>query len=238
MRILSRSPARVPRDSPSKEVQLNRFLGACLAVLLAVVTLPAAAAERFVSDDLRVSVRAGKGDDYRIVEVLPSGEAVEVLEPGEKWSRVRTPADKTGWMRSQYLQDKPIAENRLEQARAELERLRSRVDVLESKLEMAKARTAAARERITQLREKKRALEDKLADAENGLELRNANERLKARVDQLEGRVSELTRRNAKLADRDRKMWFAVGAGVLLGGMLIGIIVTRIPWRSRRDRLF
>jgi len=217
---------------------LHRCLGVCLAVLLAIVTAPAAAAERFVGDELRVSVRAGKGDDYRIIEVLPSGAAVETLETGDRWARVRTPNGKEGWMRRQYLQADPIAEVKLEQARAELERLRRRVAELEDKLAMARERNAAARERIDKLREQKRSIEAKLADAEKGLELHAANEQLQARVDELEGRVEELTRRNAQLAGRDRKRWFALGAGVLLGGMLLGIVITRIPWRSRRDRLF
>ncbi len=213
-------------------------LGGSLAVLLLLLSTPCGAAERYVSDELRVSVRSGKGDDYRIIEVLPSGAAVETLETGETWARVRTPNGQEGWMRRQYLQAEPIAEAKLERARAELERLRSRLDELEGKLEMARQRTAAARERIAKFREDKRALEEKLGNAEKGLELHEANEQLKARVDELEGQVEQLTRRNAQLAGRDRKRWFALGAGVLLGGMLLGVLITRIPWRSRRDRLF
>lgn len=218
---------------------MNRSLCVCALALLALIAAGAAQADkRYVSDELRVSVRAGQGDDYRIVAVLASGSAVETLESAGDWTRVRTPEGDTGWMRTQYLQAERIAADRLSEVQAELESVRTRVEELESALRRARRNAESARERVAELESRNQALSDKLARAEEGLELEQANQRLEARVDSLSDEVDTLEQRNRELAERDRQRWFAVGAGVLVGGILLGVIVTRIPWRSRRSRLF
>jgi len=209
-----------------------------LALLALIAASPSHADKRYVSDELRVSVRAGQGSDYRIVAVLPSGTEVETLEATGDWTRVRTPEGDTGWMRSQYLQAEPIAADRLTEVEAELQSARARVEELETALQRSQREAEAARERVAELESRNQTLSDKLARAQEGLELEQANQRLEARVDSLTDEVATLEQRNRELAERDRQRWFAVGAGVLAGGLLLGIIVARIPWRSRRSRLF
>ncbi len=218
---------------------MTRFL--CIfafAVLLALAAGAAQAEPRYVSDELRVSVRAGQGDDFRIVAVLPSGSEVETLESSGDWTRVRTPEGETGWMRTQYLQAEPIAADRLAEVEAELESVRARVEELETALRRARRDAESAQERVAELESRNETLRNKLERAEQGLELAQDNERLQGRVDSLSDEVASLEERNRELAQRDRQRWFAVGAGVLVGGILLGIIVTRVPWRSRRSRLF
>ncbi len=209
-----------------------------LAVSAALAASPIEAQPRYVSDELRVSVRAGQGDDYRIVAVLASGTEVEALESAGDWTRVRTPADETGWMRTQYLQAEPIAADRLADVEAELQSAQNRIEELETSLRQARRDAASAGERVAELESRNEALQDKLTRAEEGLELEQVNQRLESRVETLGDEVAALEQRNRELAERDRQRWFAVGAGVLLGGILLGMIVTRIPWRSRRSRMF
>lgn len=209
-----------------------------LAVSAALAASPIEAQPRYVSDELRVSVRAGQGDDYRIVAVLASGTEVEALESAGDWTRVRTSADETGWMRTQYLQAEPIAADRLADVEAELQSAQNRIEELETSLRQARRDAASAGERVAELESRNEALQDKLTRAEEGLELEQVNQRLESRVETLGDEVAALEQRNRELAERDRQRWFAVGAGVLLGGILLGMIVTRIPWRSRRSRMF
>jgi SH3 domain protein len=235
MASLGKSPAA---SLSTPEALVNRFACVCVALLLGLCAQPAVAEQRYISDDLRVSVRAGAGDGYRIIAVLPSGSQVETLETGGDWTRVRTAEGDTGWMRSQYLQAEPIAAQRLSKVQAELERARTRIEELEKASREARQAADSARERIAELESRNETLRGRLSKAERGLELAETNEELNAQVQQLQDEVATLRTRNDELTGHARQRWFAIGAGVLLGGILIGIIVTRIPWRSRRSRLF
>ena len=228
---------------------MNRFPRAAFAAILLLASSTAFGATRYVTDELRISVRTGTGDQYRIIEVIGTGTQVEALESSGEWTRVTTPEGNTGWVRSQYLVEQPVAEDRLRAARAELDSardriaelqatLRERVAELESALAESRAATESARERIAALESEKEELEARLAQADRGLELYDQNQRLANHLKGLNARIAELEEHGERLADRSRKEWFVIGAAVLLGGMLFGIIVTRIPWRGRRDRMF
>lgn len=217
---------------------MNPITRAALAAFLIVSTSTAVGATRYVTDELRVSVRADAGDQYRIVEVLDSGMRVETLQTEGEWTEVRTSEDNTGWMRSQYLIEGPVAADRLRTVRSELEEARERIAELEEALTQAREETSSARERVESLSTDKEELESRIENAQEGLELHEENERLKENLRSAMRRTEEFRTEIRALQERDRKEWFIIGAGVLLGGMLFGIIVTRIPWRGRRDRMF
>ncbi len=118
------------------------LLGAWLLVV-AVAGVPAARAQTtgWVTDQLSVTVRTGKGPEYAIVKVLGSGTAVRVLErdPETGYARVRTPGGEEGWMLARYLMQQPAARERLPalearvaELEAENERLAGRLASLES----------------------------------------------------------------------------------------------------------
>lgn len=217
---------------------MNPFPRAALAAILVLATSTAFAATRYVTDELRVGVRSGAGNQYRIIEVIDSGTRVETLQSQGEWSEVRTSQGNTGWMPTQYLVEQPVAADRLRSVRAELETARERIAELEEALAQARSEAESATERIESLSAEKERLESRLADAQRGLELHDENERLKDNVKSLLRREEEFRQEIEQLQQRERKEWFVIGAGVLLGGMLFGIIVTRIPWRGRRDRMF
>lgn len=217
---------------------MNPLLRAACAAILALVATTALGATRYVSDELRISVRTGAGDEFRIIEVIGTGTRVETLQSQGEWAEVRTPADNTGWVRAQYLEELPSAEDRLRAVRAELEQARERIGELEAALSESRANTDEARERFAALSEDKQRLEARIADAQRGLELHDENERLKQNVGKYMREAAELEQQLQQATDRAQKEWFVIGAGVLLGGMLVGIVVTIIPWRRRRDRMF
>lgn len=205
-------------------------------VVLCLIATSVVGATRYVTDELRISLRSGAGNQYRILRVLPTGTRLESLQSSGEWTQVRA-NDITGWVRSQYLQDEPIAAAQLEQARSELTTARERVDTLTSRLNETRQELESARERSQQLTASNETLQEKLDSAQEGLQLAEENDRLSARNTELQGRIDQLEDRTARLNDRRQREWFLIGAGVLLGGILFGIILTRIPWR-RRNRMF
>ena len=108
-----------------------RRLALTLAVLLgASALLPdlANAESAWVRGGLRLNLRTEPGTQYRILGVLETGDGVEVLKRNEKWTKVRGPDGKQGWIPKGYLRSDPPPAIRLEQAEAELTSLRARVE--------------------------------------------------------------------------------------------------------------
>lgn len=217
---------------------MNPFPRAALAAILILATSTALGATRYVTDELRLSVRTGAGNEYRIIEVIDSGTRVETLRSEGDWAEVRTPEGNTGWLLSRYLVEEPIAADRLRTARAELENARERITELEEALSETRTEAESAQQQVESLADENSELESRIENARRGLELHDENERLKDNVKSLMRRAEEFRQEIQHLQARERKEWFIIGAGVLLGGILFGIIVTRIPWRGRRDRMF
>lgn len=215
---------------------MSRSIQVSVLVVLCLVAASALGATRYVSDELRISLRSGAGNQYRIVRVLDTGTRLETLQTEGEWTQVRA-GDVTGWVRSQYLKAEPVAADQLEQARNELSAARERIDTLTSRLNETRQELEAARNRTQELSATNQSLQDKVDSAQKGLELAEENERLSAQATEFQGRVDQLEGQIARLNDRNQREWFLIGAGVLLGGILLGIIVTRIPWR-RRNRMF
>ena len=204
--------------------------------VLFLVSTSALGATQYVTDELRISLRSGAGNQYRIIRVIQTGTRLETLETSGEWTRVRA-GETTGWVRTQYLTAQPIAADRLAQAQQQLSDARERANELEGALRDARGKLDAAQTRADKLASTSETLQQKVASAQKGLKLSEENTRLRERTTTLKSRISELTSEVTYLTNQNEREWFMVGAGVLFAGLLSGMIVTRIPWR-RRNRMF
>lgn len=187
----------------------------------------------WVTDEWRINLRSGAGSEFRILQVLETGDSVEVVERGDGWTRVRVGDGTVGWVPSQYLMNRPAAASRLESMAESLEETRERTGTLEIQLEQARSALEVTQSEIESLAAERTRLSQQLDAARDGLELSEENNRLKKEAIDLQRRIQDLESETSRLADRSRQDWFVVGAGVLFAGMLVGIIVTRIRWRRR-----
>jgi len=112
------------------------------------------------------------------------------------------------------------------------------VSQLQGSLKDLRAQLNTTQQRVDTLTDTNASLKQKLSDARQGLQMHSDNVRLKQTTVSLQHRIDDLQSEVRRLNDRDRQRWFLIGGGVLLAGILFGIVVTRIPWRSRKDRLF
>lgn len=199
---------------------------------------PHAEARHYVTDQLTITVRTGRGNEFQILRTISSGTPVEVIEASDDgYARVRLEDGTEGWLLERYLSDEPVARTRL----AGLERER---DALAGD-------NARLRDEVAELTRERSALEDRVErlagvrrtlDVENERlralaalpgELRAENAALAARLEELEREATLLREKNRARRDTARRDWFLAGGGVLLGGFLLGVLVSRVRLRRR-----
>ena len=85
------------------------LLCAALVTLLPACWPAVADAEiLYIKPSLEVLMRKNQGDNARIVATVPMGTAVELLQGGKEWSRVRLQNGTEGWVRSRFLGSSPL----------------------------------------------------------------------------------------------------------------------------------
>jgi len=94
------------------------------------VAAEAAAESAWVKDHMQLNLRTGAGTRYRIVASIETGDSVDVLERGEKWTKVRFRGTEEGWIPAGYLQEEMPARARLARIETEAADLRERIEVL------------------------------------------------------------------------------------------------------------
>jgi SH3 domain protein len=110
----------------------GRALVCALAVGLAgLMAESARAASAWVKGEVRLNVRTGPSNEYRILGELHTGDKVDVLENGEGWTRIRS-GDREGWVPEGYLQNEPPATALLADAQGKASELAVRVSALEA----------------------------------------------------------------------------------------------------------
>jgi len=210
-----------------------------LLALSLLIALPALAAEEtaWVSDRLELPMRAGKGTQYRILRMLKSGTRLEVLGREDGWAHVRTPSGVEGWVLARYLMKQPAARERLARAEKRLAELQmSESERMKRFREVSEAKEALEKQ-VSALEAENARLKKELADikrtASSTLAIANENRELKKHLKQLEREQQALAQENEALQDRSNRDWFMIGAGVLIVGIILGLILPRLRVRKR-----
>jgi SH3 domain protein len=209
-----------------------------LALVLGMVST-AMAETLYVSDRLEIQMRTGKGTQFRILRMLPSGTALEILEVDQEngYSRVRTPSGVEGWVLSRFLMQGRAARDQLADAEKKLARLELENRKLSASLEdLQKTKGSIDTEREQLVKENRKLsqeLEEIRRAASSALAIDAENKELKSRIVAYERQAQSLQQENEGLKDRTARDWFMVGAGVVILGMIIGLIIPRIRWRKK-----
>ncbi len=208
-------------------------------VLLVAISGLAQAETRYVSDRLEIQMRTGKGTQFKILRMLPSGTRLEVLEVDQEngYTRVRSPSGVEGWVLSRYLMKGKAARDRLAEAEKKLARLELENRKLSGSVgELQNEKGSIDQERGS-LSKENRKLSQELdtirRTASSALAIDAENKDLKSKIVAYERQAQTLKQENEGLKDRTARDWFMVGAGVVILGMIIGLIIPRIRWRKK-----
>lgn len=105
------------------------FLAAALLAQLAPGAPAARAEKSWVKDEVKLNLRTGPGIEFRILAALKTGDAVDVIERTEGWTRVRS-GEQEGWLPEGYLQTTAPAVVQVGELASELEALRQQLSAL------------------------------------------------------------------------------------------------------------
>ena len=209
-------------------------------VALAPPLVPQARAAEYmyVSDQLRITLRTGQGNEHRILKTLASGEKVEILETTDTgYARVRAADGTEGWVRTQYLIDEPIARDQLAAAQARLAKVEENLQKLRARLaglKKEKRELLATRDRLQgELAALKKELAHLKEVSGRPIELDNENRLLRERNVALEQDLALKIQENQILKDKSDREWFVIGAAVLVVGIILGLVLPRLRTRRR-----
>jgi len=163
----------------------------------------------YISDDLFIYMHAGAGNNYRILGSINSGDEVVLTgQEANNYTQIVDNKGRTAWVESKYVSTKPG--------------LRVVIAELNTKL-------AGNEESSLQL-------SDEISQANNQVSALNSqNEQLKIEITKLK---QQLTQTQAQLSTQDlaiKKEYFFNGAIVLGLGLLLGLIIPRLPLRKRQS---
>jgi SH3 domain protein len=110
---------------------MTRIAGLCAAIF-AFAAVEATAETAWVKDELRLNVRSGPGNEYRIKGFIKTGDSVTVLARREGWIQVRAPSSDLGdgWIEDGFLSAEPPAAMRLDRMKNETADARSQFGTL------------------------------------------------------------------------------------------------------------
>lgn len=211
-----------------------------LITLLILLAAPAAAQTQYVSDELEVTLRTGPTTRNAIVRILKSGTPVEILETDEEagWSRVRA-GSAEGWMLSRFLMAQPAARARLARA---VERQSAAEEASRSAQQTAqglRAELAETRQRLGEVETASESMATELNDVRsasaNAISLRDQNKTLRQRALDLDREMNRVTQENRELRSRARREGIVIGAAILFGGIILGLILPRLKPRRRSE---
>jgi SH3 domain protein len=190
----------------------------------------------YVTDVLRVTVREGSGSDYKIIDVIESGQEVQVISSFDQWAKVRLPDGREGWVVAKYLTPNKSGSGDFKQ--------------LKEKESLLDARNSALQRENDQLRDEIKNVGLQLAETKQNLCLTNklfetlkanpetyidleakyreAEKKLSLQKSKMENLEDEITR----LTRQQNVIWLLSGAGILLIGFLIGYNARREKSRS------
>jgi len=214
------------------------IVSALLSLSLLAPLISAAETSRYVSDELEITMRTGQGVKFGIRKMLSSGTKLDVIETDPAgYSKVRTNKGVTGWVLTRYLSNSPSARNQLASSKQKVANLELDLAKYKEEIQALSSQNTSSGTENLSLKETSQRLKKELDDlrktASNAVALNNENRQLKEKLQQIDNQIQSLTIENSTLKDSDAKSWFLIGAAVLFGGLLLGLILPRLRMQKK-----
>jgi SH3 domain protein len=214
-----------------------RYQSGLLAGLVGIMLFSsvATAATRYVSDELSINMRRGPGTGYRIIELVEAGDRLTTLSEANGWTQVRTTDGTTGYVLTRFLSDQPAARTRIASMQAQTEKFKQENEQLKEQLAEVRSGSEELTETKTNLQNENQELSQRLQQlretSADAVRISNENEKYREELLSMRSDNERLRHENAALQSRRDGM--KIGALILIGGVIIGLV---LPLFRRRRK--
>jgi len=199
------------------------------------------AESRYVTDQFKITLRSGESASHKILRMLPSGYKLELISSNSQtgYSQVRTADGTTGYVLTRQLLNIPVARDRLASAESRLEELLQEPGKLSAKLAAVQNSLETLQQSHATLSQEKEKLDKELETirrtASDAIRIANERNELRKLVAQLTHQVEELKQDNRELSNNSNQKWFMIGAGIIILGIVIGLILPHLRFQRRKN---
>ena len=189
----------------------------------------------YVSDTFTITLRTGPSTDNKIIRMLSSGQALEILEEQEKWDHVKVIMNNgeelEGWVLNQYLMERVPYETQAKTLSDENQKLKESLSRLNkdqvSTEKDKKDITAQYNQTNSELTSLKKEYESLKSASSEYLTLKAEYDENLIKLKATEEELNEVQEENESIKKSQGYLWFGTGAVVLLFGLIIGSILGR-----------
>ena len=200
----------------------------------------AAPQQAFVSDQIEAALKSADHGKGKTLKAVPSGTPVKVLHVNDEsgYSYVAVEDGPEGWIASQQLMPNPPARVQMDNAFRKAEELTEENKALRTELDTLKTHYREASEMKEDLTVESQRLGNELTmireASANTIQLMEERNQFQEKSIALEHEMENLRREKEALAEDDSQSWFLIGAGVVTGGVLLGLLLPKLTVRRRR----
>lgn len=212
-----------------------------VTLILILCSTAAFAKTAYVTDELKITLRSGESPTHRILKMLPTGEPVTILSTNSSsgYSKVRTNTGSEGFVLTRQLVNQPVARDRLASLEEEVKALKAAPGELSSRLAQATDQLKTLTQQHEELKRAKTQVDQEFAalqrTSSNAVRIANERNELRKQVASLTREVEDIKQQNRELENKTAENWFLIGAGVVVGGILLGLILPHLRVRRRKN---
>jgi len=213
-----------------------------ILLLALLLTAGLASAEtRYVTDQLKITMRSGESNKHRIIKMLPSGTPVTVLSDNKAtgYSKVQLANGKTGYVLTRQLLKEPVARDRLAAMEKRIKELEASPNELSKRLAALSREHDDLKRRHAKLQAEKDRIQKELdtlkRTAANAVQIAQERKKLRKQVATMSRELADQEQEIRELKNSTTQRWFLIGSGVLFGGILLGLVLPHLRVRRRKD---
>jgi SH3 domain protein len=194
----------------------------------------------YVSEDFEITMRTGPGTDRKIISLVQSGKALEIIEKGEEWSMVRTLNGKEGWVLNRYLTASQPCAMVLDRVRQDYDVLAAKFEDMKTKFDELNAQKKVTDADLSQSQQDRdelsAAYETLRKESSEFLKLKKRHQEVAADLETERTRSAKLDEENLQMKRNRIIQWVLTGGGIMLVGFFIGLFSS--SRRKQRSSLY
>ena len=213
-----------------------------ISILLFIVCIACSslviAETKYVSDELVINMRSGKGNGFKIIKIIKSGTPVTILKTDSGYAKVKTPQGVEGWVLTRFLMKTPSARTLLAKAQDDVTKIKNQFETIDDDLvRLRNERDILAdseKKLLTEQKKLKTELSKLKKIAARPMQLEAENEQLRNELLKIENESHILKQKVQTLQNNSDKEWVIVGGSVLFFGMFLGFIIPKLRTGQRK----